>query len=260
MVQSGSGTNTINAPLTLGGSQSWTNNSSNLLTIGGTVTNGGNLLTVAGSGQTTISGAINGSGGLTLNGLGATLTLSGANTYGGADHRHRRHVAVRHSGGLGNGTNNTSGVSVASGAALVLDGLTPTADVTLGLTGQFSSTVGTLTNSNAAAASYGGVVTLNAAASLGGNFGGITLAGGLGTSSATLTKVGSDTLTLDGTNGAFTGNVLVSSGAAVPGRCLGAGLQQRGERGQRRHAGPEQQFGDDRRSQRCRGRRRHGDQ
>ena len=52
-VQAGSGPNTISAPVILGGAQSWTNNSANLLTVSNTIDNGANLLTIAGSGNTT---------------------------------------------------------------------------------------------------------------------------------------------------------------------------------------------------------------
>ncbi len=75
-------TNILN--LSLGGSQSWTNNSSSLLSVVNGVNNGGNLLTLAGagSGGFAVQGAISGAGGLTMNSSG-TLTLSGSNTYGG---------------------------------------------------------------------------------------------------------------------------------------------------------------------------------
>jgi autotransporter-associated beta strand protein len=80
---SGSGAATIISPITLGAAQSWTNNSASLLTIGtGAVTNAGYLLTIGGTGNTSVSSAIGGSGGLTKNGAG-TLTLSGTNTYTG---------------------------------------------------------------------------------------------------------------------------------------------------------------------------------
>ncbi len=66
----------------LNGSQTWDNNG-NSLTVTGNVSNGANLLTIGGSGNTTILGAIgSGSGGLVMNGAG-NLILSGANTYTG---------------------------------------------------------------------------------------------------------------------------------------------------------------------------------
>ena len=73
----------------MGGNQTWTNNSSNLFTVGAAVTNIGNTtpytLTVNGSGDTSFSGIISNGGttgttALTMAGTG-TLTLSAANTY-----------------------------------------------------------------------------------------------------------------------------------------------------------------------------------
>ena len=66
-----------------------------------------------------------------------------------------------------------------------------------------------------------------------GMVGDITLAGGLGTMPSTLTKVGGDTLTLDGANSGFTGNVLVGSGTLPAGQLRGAELGQHHRRGQR---------------------------
>ena len=77
------GATTIISPITLGGAQTWLNNSSSLLTVGtGAVTNGGFLLTIDGTANTTVSSVIGGAGGLTKTGAG-TLTLSGASTFTG---------------------------------------------------------------------------------------------------------------------------------------------------------------------------------
>lgn len=82
-VNSGAGAVTLNAPLILGVAQTWTNNSTSLLTIGGAVNNNTFALTVNGSGRTTLSGTISGTGGLTKSGTG-TLSLSGVSTYTGS--------------------------------------------------------------------------------------------------------------------------------------------------------------------------------
>ena len=75
---------TINHGLNLGTAQTW-NAAVGFLTINGAVNNGGNLLTLTGGSQVNISSVISGNGGLTVNSLGPTYTLSGAgsNTYTG---------------------------------------------------------------------------------------------------------------------------------------------------------------------------------
>lgn len=74
---------TISAPVVLQANQTWTNNSSNDLTVLGNVTNGGNMLTIAGASSTIVSGLIgSGNGGLAKTGTG-TLTLQGANGFSG---------------------------------------------------------------------------------------------------------------------------------------------------------------------------------
>ncbi len=62
--------------------QTWTNNSSNALTINGSVINRGNSLTIGGPGNTAVAGSLSGNGGLTKAGAG-TLTMTGANTLTG---------------------------------------------------------------------------------------------------------------------------------------------------------------------------------
>jgi autotransporter-associated beta strand protein len=70
-------TQTINNALTLGIAQTWSATSGNLA-FGGNISNGGFLLTIGGNSNTTITGILSGTGGLTKTGTG-TLTFSGAN-------------------------------------------------------------------------------------------------------------------------------------------------------------------------------------
>ncbi|MCE9544995.1 MAG: autotransporter-associated beta strand repeat-containing protein [Planctomycetia bacterium] len=92
-VNSGAGAVTIGnaanpAPITLGAAQSWTNNSSSLLTVVNNLSNAVGALTINGSGNTTISGSLVGgstAGTVIKNGTGTlTYNPSAANTSTGA--------------------------------------------------------------------------------------------------------------------------------------------------------------------------------
>ena len=168
----------------------------------------------------TLTNSISGAGSLSVS--AGTLTVGGANTYTGATNVNGGVLQLGVTGALGNGTNNTSAVTVANGAALDINGITPTAgSVPLNLNGTTATaTVGALTNSNSTAATYGGPVTLQSASSIGGA-GNITLSstisGGIG-----LTKVGPDTLILTGgSNGSTT--TTISGGTLQIGNNGGSG-------------------------------------
>jgi autotransporter-associated beta strand protein len=108
---------TIQNSLILSDAQTW-NSGIGGLTFSGSINNFGNLLTIDGSSQTTISGPISGSGGVTKIG-GGILTLSGANTFTGnltlaggtlslaGNERINNNVAVHLNGGALNGNSFT---------------------------------------------------------------------------------------------------------------------------------------------------------
>jgi autotransporter-associated beta strand protein len=130
-MNSGAGNTTIISPVTLGGPQSWLNNSVGVLTVSGALTNGANLLTIGGTGNTSISGLIgNGAGGITKLGEG-TLTLSGSNTYTG-DTTISNGVLKLQGGAFSTAARN---YSIASGAVLNLDGATAMANGTSTISG-----------------------------------------------------------------------------------------------------------------------------
>lgn len=128
---------TINAPITLGTNQVWSNQGTGLLTIAGAVTNTTRALTVTGSGNIAITGGIgSGTGTLTKAGPG-TLTLGGlsttaANNYSGTTF-------------IDNGTVVIQGSSPSFTGGLTFGTNTPTTNVAN------NPTVGTLDLSNASA-------------------------------------------------------------------------------------------------------------
>ena len=125
------GNTTIISPVTLGGPQSWLNNSVGMLTVSGALTNGANLLTVGGTGNTNISGGIgNGAGGITKLGEG-TLFLGGSSTYTG-DTTISNGMLLLYGGAFSTAARN---YSIASGAVLNLYGSTDMANGTSTISG-----------------------------------------------------------------------------------------------------------------------------
>ena len=132
-VQSGAGAATIFSNVVLGAAQTWTNNSSNTLTVSGASVTGASLgLTVAGTGNTVISAPIQTTtGSLTKSGSGV-LTLSGADTYTGATSVTAGVLAIASTGSLANTaisvTNASSTLSVLTGQGVTVNlGSTATA-------------------------------------------------------------------------------------------------------------------------------------
>ncbi len=115
----GAGALTISSSLVLGGTQTWLNNSGNLLAITGTVANAGNLLTIAGNSASSFSGVISGAGGFTVNGS-PVVNMSGVNTYTGNTTISGGTLQLN-TGSGGNGELASPTVSVTSGGFLALN-------------------------------------------------------------------------------------------------------------------------------------------
>lgn len=81
-VTSGSSLVSIAPLISLGANQTWSNAGTGLLTFGGTLDTAGYSLTLTGSGQTSLGGAISGSGSIVKSGEGTTSLLS-SNSYSG---------------------------------------------------------------------------------------------------------------------------------------------------------------------------------
>jgi len=180
-----------------------------ILSNTGTITGSGNNLILDGSatGSSVASGIGTGAGTLTKQGTG-TWTLSGADTYTGATTINVGTLRLGAVGALGNGTNNTAGVTVSGGAALDLGGISPTASVGLTVNGTGVSGGGALTNSSATAATYSGLITLGGSSSIEASDGSIILS-----NTGTITGSG-DNLVLGGT---ASGNSIASIIGTVAG-------------------------------------------
>ena len=218
-MDNGSGAvSTGSAKFALGAAQSWINNSaSNTLTVGGTINAGGFLLTLNGTGATSLGGVISSAGGA-LSISNGTVTLGGNNTFTGG--------ITLNSGTLKLGSSTTGSLGV--GGALTINGgtvdvtgarTTPgnntqtwNADWTYGGSSTWNTGTGAvtlnatsiaLTNSGASALTVGGTATGTSNLTLKVNAGGaITLAdinntgtitnSGTGTAATTLTNVGTN--------------------------------------------------------------------
>jgi autotransporter-associated beta strand protein len=185
--------NTINAALALGAAQTWNVAVAKTLAVNGKVYNRGNLLTIGGAGDTTISGEIIGAGGLTKTGLG-TLTISGSNTYTG--------TTTITTGTLKVGSAGAIPTPVAVNATLDLNGQSPTIRYLTNPT----LNVGSVINSGASQA----VLTLNLL-----NSGGQTFSGGISGNIRLVVQnswvKNVDFQSLTGTN-TYTGGTLIDGG------------------------------------------------
>jgi fibronectin-binding autotransporter adhesin len=203
----GTGPMTVSAPIVLGGSQSWFNNSSSPLTTVGPINIFANTLTLSGGGPTSIAAPITGAGNLIV-APGASVTLSTSsvstvNSYLGA---------TQINGGLltlqGPATGATvlppsSAVSLSSAGTLNLNGV--------------NSSIGSLGSSDPTTQVQLGTATLTT----GGNNSSTAFTGSIGGAGG-VTKAGGGTFTLSGSNtyggatSVSSGVLQISGGSALP--------------------------------------------
>ena len=187
---------TYSGLLTLGAPSTVKASSGNIsLSNTGTITGSGFTLTLDGSatGSSMASALATGTGGLRKFGTG-TWTVSGASSYTGATTISGGTLKL---GAAGDGTNSPLGTvggitSVASGAALDLNGVTLGTAESLTIRGTGVSSGGALTNSSGTDVTYSGLLTLGAPSTVKASSGNISLS-----NTGTITGSGF-TLTLDG--------------------------------------------------------------
>ena len=200
----GSATAGQNVAITLDGAQAWTNHSASGLTIQNALANGGNLLTVGGSGNTTINGVLSGTGGLTK-ADGGTLTIAAAPTYSGGTTVTGGTLSVLGSSFTSNGS---LGTLFNMGNVTVNTGATYQGDRSY-FAGTLTLDGGTWSESNGFGGAWTGSIVLNSTSTINSSgtqtvVGNITGAGGL-------TKTGGSTLTLNG-DGTYSGTTTISAG------------------------------------------------
>ena len=189
-------TATYSGLLTLGAASTVKASSGDIiLSNTGTITGSGFTLTLDGSATSSsmASALATGTGGLTKAGTG-TWTVSGASSYTGATTISGGTLKL---GAAGDGTNSPLGTvggitSVASGAALDLNGVTLGTAESLTIRGTGVSSGGALTNSSGTDVTYSGLLTLGAPSTVKASSGNISLS-----NTGTITGSGF-TLTLDG--------------------------------------------------------------
>jgi autotransporter-associated beta strand protein len=204
----GGTTNTLSVPLTLTAAAAITNLAGTTLAVGSTVNNGGFLLTVTGTGTINLNGIVSGGGGLTKTGTN-TVGLFAANTYTGLT---TVGAGVLLLGGA-NSLPNNDAVNISAGTlqlnvANALPNGGPmnisAAGATLNLNGN-NATVSSLTGV------AGALVTLGAGTLTTGGDGTATTFSGNISGTGGLTKVGSGTFSLAGTN-TYSGATSVNTG------------------------------------------------
>ena len=241
IVNNSTATQTINNAATLTLAQTWTANTGSMI-FGGSIDNGGFLLTINGAANTTANGTISGTGGLTQSGTG-TLTLSGPNSYSGATIVSSGVLNIRNSTGLGT---TATGTTVSNNATLQLQGGINVGSEALNIRGSGASGQnGALVNVSGTN-SYGGLITLAGATTFSSNSGtlnltnlgtitgatyGLTLGGAgngsissiIGTTTGTLTKNGTGNWSLSGAN-TLTGSTTVNGGTLTLANSSGSTL------------------------------------
>ena len=199
IIRNQAGTNTISTAVTLNTAMELTNSGLTAIIFAGGISGTGSIQLDSGATITlsnatvssTVSNAISGAGGVTVNGSGTTV-LSGNNTFTGGTTVSAGTLALSNSNALGANT----GSLTLSGGTLSM--------------GAYNATVGAVTIGNAALTFISGGGTLTATSYAATNTVALTLSNSLA-GTGTLTKTGAGTLTLTGVN-SYLGGTTLSGG------------------------------------------------
>lgn len=218
----GVATQTINSGIALANDIYVRNNSTGALNLTGAVSLGSHVATFDGTGTTTVTGVISGTGSLIKNDAG-TATLNAANTYSGGTTLNAGTISTNNNSGLGTGALTLAGgtlVSTASNTIANTATLTGNSGLSgLTLSGSLTQSGGdrTLTLTNAtlsgnvalSESNTGRTLTVNAGTGTTSTISGIISNGGTGAGG--LTKTGDGTVVLSGAN-TYTGTTTISTG------------------------------------------------
>jgi fibronectin-binding autotransporter adhesin len=146
--------------ITLGAAQTFTSNTG-LLTVSAAIDNGGDLLTIAGAANTTLSGVVSGAGGITKND-GGLLVLAGGNSYDGVTTINRGTLRITNPTALGSTVGGTvvnfnTAVSGGNGPALDVQNNIAVVDETLSLDSSSNYRTSLMSTGNN---SWSGAITL----------------------------------------------------------------------------------------------------
>lgn len=226
----------VAANITTTGDMTINNTASGRFTVSGNLDNNGKVITIAGTGDITMSGVVSGAGRLDKTQQGI-LTLSGNNTYSGGTTLTYGGIAFGHNNALGTGVLNIrSGSLQASGGSRTISNnslLEGNVEIngtnSLTFAGIWTQTNGnrTITVNNTALTTFSSNIVLaeanqtrNLTFDVAGGSGGVNVSGvisdGSGSGADGLIKTGTGTLTLSGNN-TYTGNTVVSNGVLAIG-------------------------------------------
>jgi autotransporter-associated beta strand protein len=164
--------------------------------------NSGSILTINDAGNGVINGTIAGAGSLTTSGTGS-VTLSGANTYTGATNITAGVLNIQNNTALGT---TAGGTTVASGAALQMQGGITVTGEALTLSGTGVSDNGALRNISGSN-TWTGAITLGSNSRINSDAGALTISGAIGGAAHNLTIGGAGSTTINGVIGTTTGSL-----------------------------------------------------